>query len=59
MYRVQDRSMGCNCCYFMAHWDGHDWHTDLHTPGCFRTLLFTSQLKRWRGLAQPAPKGTE
>ena len=52
MYRAQDRTMNCGCCWFDAHWNGREWHTDLLTPGTFSTLLFDSQLKRWRGLAQ-------
>lgn len=52
MYRVQDRTMNCGCCWFDAHWNGREWHTDLSTRGVFNTLLFDSQVKRWRGLAQ-------
>jgi hypothetical protein len=52
MYRVQDRTMNCGCCWFDAHWNGREWHTDLFTRGVFNTLLFDSQVKRWRGLAR-------
>ena len=52
MYRVQDRTMNCGCCWFDAHWNGREWHTDLFTRGVFNTLLFDSQVKRWRGLAK-------
>lgn len=52
MYRLQDRSMNCGCCWIEAHWDGRDWHTDLLSRGVFRTLFFSSHVKRWRGLAE-------
>lgn len=51
-YQVQDHAMNCGCCWIRAHWDGEDWHTDLHTKPHFRTLLFQGHVKRWRGLAQ-------
>jgi hypothetical protein len=51
-YRWQDWTMGCNCCWCVAHWNGREWHTDLFERGRFNTLLFDSQVKRWRGLAQ-------
>jgi hypothetical protein len=51
MYRYQDQSMRCGCCWCMAHWDGNDWHTDLFQRGVFRTLLFKNHVRRWRGVA--------
>ena len=51
-YRWQDWTMSCSCCWCEAHWDGRQWHTDLFERGRFNTLLFDSQVKRWRGLAQ-------
>lgn len=59
MYRVQDHTMRCGCCWFDAHWNGREWHTDLLTQGAFSTLLFDSQVKRWRGLAQRHNVGIE
>jgi hypothetical protein len=52
MYRVQDHTMRCGCCWSDAHWDGKEWHSDLFTPGVYRTMIFDSQMKRWRGLAE-------
>lgn len=49
VYHLQDKSMNCNCCWFEAHWNGHEWHTDHHSRGAFRTLFFDSHVKRWRG----------
>ncbi len=54
MYRVQDHTMRCGCCWFDAHWNGREWHTDLLAKGAFSTLLFDSQVKRWRGLDRAA-----
>lgn len=51
-YQWQDRTMNCGCCWCIAHWNGREWHTDLFERGRFNTLLFDSQVKRWRGLAQ-------
>ena len=59
MYRVQDRTMHCGCCWFDAHWNGREWHSDLLTRGVFNTLLFDSQVKRWRGLYLTAPAARE
>lgn len=47
MYQAQDRSMNCNCCWFDAHWNGAEWHTDLLTPGRYQTVVFN--LTQWRG----------
>lgn len=59
MYRLQDRWMSCQCCWIEAHWNGVEWHTDRFERGAFRTLLFDSQVKRWRGLTGPAMAGSE
>ena len=53
-YQVQDTTMRCGCCWFVAHWNGREWHTDLTHEGLFNVLLFTSRLKRWRGLTEAA-----
>lgn len=59
MYQVQDHTMNCGCCWFDAHWNGREWHTDLFTRGVFNTLLFDSQVKRWRGLAKRPNDGAK
>lgn len=48
LYAYQEPGMDCKCCHCIAHWDGEDWHSDLHTPGRYRTLLFPSKVARWR-----------
>jgi hypothetical protein len=52
MYRMQDNSMNCGCCWFDAHWNGREWHTDLFNSGIFNVLLPHGHVNRWRGLAQ-------
>lgn len=53
LYRAQDTTMRCNCCHIYLHWDGEEWHSDMLTPGRFRTYFFKGHLRRWRGLSQP------
>lgn len=56
VYRVQDTSMGCGCCWIDARWNGADWHTACRCSGgkcnVWNTLMLN--VKRWRGLAAPA-----
>ena len=56
-YRAQDDSFRCGCCWFMAHWDGEDWHTEggRIIPGARQWL---PRVRRWRGLAEP-PNGAD
>jgi len=51
-YRVQDEGLRCSCCWFMAHWDGSEWHTEsMSFPGARRWL---PSVRRWRGMASRA-----
>lgn len=54
VYRVQDHSMRCRCCYLELEWNGEDWHARLEGRG-FNLLFFKSNVRRWRGLGE-APK---
>ena len=51
MYRIQDYTLNCGCCWIDARWDGKHWFTDLFTKGSFSKRLIRGQVKRWRGLA--------
>ncbi len=48
-YRAQDQSMRCNCCWFMAHWDGKEWHTASRKFSW--ALQWLPSVRRWRGIA--------
>lgn len=50
-YRAQDTSMHCRCCWITLEFRRGEWFSDLCEPGGFSTHFFTSQLRRWRGLA--------
>lgn len=51
-YMVQDDGLRCGCCWFMAHWDGQEWHTEsMSFPGA---RCWLPSVRRWRGLAARA-----
>jgi hypothetical protein len=55
-YRAQDMQMNCSCCWIELEWRNGEWFSNLFDSGRFNTHFFTTQLRRWRGLAQQ-PKG--
>ena len=56
-YQVQEKSMGCSCCWIDLEYRGGSWYgpaspypsPDKSDP-VFTRLVFTNSLKRWRGL---------
>ena len=55
MYRVQDSTLSCNCCWMSARWNGSEWFSNLHSPpGYHTTHMF--DVKRWRGMAAKGAK---
>lgn len=55
MYRAQDTTMGCDCCWIDLYWTGSEWRSDHNSPGYWRTHFSLSHLRRWRGAANPIP----
>lgn len=55
-YQAQDIGMNCSCCWIELEWRNGEWFSDLCERGRFNTHFFTSNLKRWRGLASQAKK---
>ena len=53
LYRAQDTTMNCGCCWFDLMWTGYEWRSELLTPGRWSTHYFAqAHLKRWRGLVE-------
>lgn len=62
IYRVQDYTMSCHCCWIEAYWNGAEWHTRCRCFDrmCGRFNVLMLDVKRWRGLRanpnkHPAP----
>lgn len=57
IYRAQDTSMRCRCCWIELEWRGGEWFSETHGHNVFATHFFTSRLRRWRGLAERPSTG--
>jgi hypothetical protein len=54
VYRIQDYSLKCNCCWMNAHWNGEDW---FYADGRYLYLLILPKtITRWRGLSNDPNK---
>lgn len=52
VYHVQPSHLACDCCYLEAHWDGLQWHCQVHSKGPF-SVWMPHGVRRWRGMAHP------
>lgn len=50
VYRVQDSTLRCGCCWIEARWNGREWHRRSHfaPEGTYTLCMFN--VTRWRGL---------
>lgn len=56
VYRAQDRTMNCHCCWIELEYRRGEWFSNLCEPDRFSTHFWQRDLKRWRGLAEnPSP----
>ncbi len=47
MYRIQDHSVRCNCCWMEARFNGKIWLTNLHCPKDIFMMQMNSEVTRW------------
>ncbi len=47
MYRIQDTTLNCACCWIDAKFNGSVWLSNLHCPKDIFMNIMNTRIKRW------------